>query len=75
MDTNEKKVYWIISGEGERGMWKRKVATERGIKRILKKERVGGDRWAHAYGDCYETKDGFLAGYDVETGAQGFIDR
>mgnify|MGYP006907989524 CR=1 FL=1 len=73
MATIEKKVYWILSGEGECGTWERKVSTEGGIKSILTRERCGGDRWAHAYGDCYETKDGSLAGYDVETGEQRFI--
>jgi hypothetical protein len=43
------KSKWVIwSGEGERGTKEIKVATEIGIKRILTKERCGGDRWAYA---------------------------
>ena len=63
----DKKVYWIKSGEGECGTWSRKVATERGILRILSRERCGGDRWAHAYGDIREPESG-LVGIDIETG-------
>lgn len=73
MNASKKKVYWINSGEGECGTWERKVATERGILRILARERCNGDRWAHAFGDVYETADGVKAGVDVETGAQGFV--
>ena len=68
----KKNVYWINSGEGEIGTWKRKFATERGISRILSRERCGGDRWAHAYGDIRETETG-LIGIDIETGAQKFV--
>ena len=71
MNTN-KKVYYIISGEGECGIWSRKVATERGIMRILARERCGGDRWAHAYGDIRKTANGKV-GYDIETGEQRAI--
>lgn len=71
MNAN-KKVYWIKSGEGEIGTWTRKVATERGILRILVRERCGGDRWARAYGDICCTEHG-QAGYDVETGEMGVI--
>lgn len=43
------KIKWVIwSGEGERGTKEIKLATETGIKRILTKERCGGDRWAYA---------------------------
>ena len=63
-----KKVYWVLSGEGETGSWEKKIATERGILRILSRERCGGDRWAHAYGDILETDSG-LVGIDIETGA------
>ena len=68
----EKNVYWIISGEGERGTWERKIATERGILRILSRERCGGDRWAEAYREIRETDTG-LIGIDIETGEQEFI--
>lgn len=37
--NTDKKTYYIISGEGECGTWSRKVATERGIKRILARGR------------------------------------
>jgi hypothetical protein len=40
---------WIIwSGEGEVGTSEIKKATDNGIKRILTRERCGGDRWAYA---------------------------
>lgn len=71
MNAN-KKIYWMISGEGERGTWERVVTTERGIKLRLTRERCGGDRWARAYGDIFETDNG-KAGYDVETGEMGFV--
>ena len=67
MNAN-KKTYWVISGEGERGTWERVATTERGIKLRLMRERCGGDRWAHAYGDVLETDSG-LVGIDIETGA------
>ncbi len=67
------QVYWIVSGEGECGTWERKIATERGIKRILAKERCNGDRWAHAYGDIYKTKYGGIAGFDVEGHSLGYV--
>jgi hypothetical protein len=57
-----KTTYAILSGEGERGTWRMASATDRGIKRILTRERCHGDRWAHAY----ELFDGVW--YDVETG-------
>ena len=63
----KKNVYWINSGEGEIGKWERKLATERGILRILSRERCGGERWAHADGDIRETESG-LVGIDIETG-------
>lgn len=44
-----KEVYYILSGEGEFGTWERVVATSRGIKRRLAKERCGGDRFARAF--------------------------
>lgn len=68
----KKNVYLIKSGEGECGTLERKVATERGIFRILSRERCGGDRWAHAYREIRQTETG-LIGYDVETGEQEFI--
>ena len=67
-----KKVYWVISGEGEIGSWEKKVATKRGILRILSRDRCGGDRWARAFGDIYETKNGKV-GSDVETGEMKII--
>lgn len=67
-----KKVYWVLSGVGETGSWEKKIATERGILRILSRERCGGDRWARAFGDIYETKIG-MAGSDVETGEMKII--
>ena len=67
-----KKVYWVLSGEGEIGSWEKKIATERCILRILSRERCGGDRWARAVGDIFDTEHG-KAGYDVETGEIGFV--
>lgn len=43
-----KKTWVIWSGEGERGHKDIKQATDLGIKRILTRERAGGDRWAWA---------------------------
>ena len=43
-----KKNWSICSGEGEIGTQETKYATEIGIKRILTRERCGGDRWARA---------------------------
>ena len=67
-----KKVYWVFSGEGEIGSWEKKIATKRGILRILSRERCGGNRWARAFGDIYETEIG-MAGSDVETGEMKII--
>jgi hypothetical protein len=64
----QKHTYWILSGEGVVGTWERVVTTERGIKLRLTKERCRGDRWAEAYTDVYETVDGCVAGYNVESG-------
>ena len=69
---SKKNVYWVSSGEGEIGIWERKVATKRGILRILSRERCGGERWAHAYGDIIETENGWI-GIDIETGDQKFV--
>jgi hypothetical protein len=43
-----KKTWVIWSGEGERGHKEIKQATDTGIRRILTRERCGGDRWAYA---------------------------
>lgn len=63
-----RKVFYVLSGEGESGSWRKVKATSRGIKRILTTERCGGDRWAHAYGDAYRADNGTLVGVDTETG-------
>lgn len=68
----DKKVYYIISGEGTVGTWTRKIATESGIMRALSRERCGGDRWARAYGDIRKTAHGKV-GYDIETGEERFV--
>lgn len=47
-DKMEKKKWVIWSGEGEKGHKDIKMATITGIKRILTRERCGGDRWAYA---------------------------
>ena len=67
-----KNVYLVVSGEGEIGSWEKKISTERGILRILARERCGGNRWARAFGDIYETKNGKV-GSDVETGEMKII--
>ncbi len=59
------KAYYVLSGEGEQGSWD--CVNTDDIFAALAAERCGGDRWARAYGDCYETSTG-LAGVDVETG-------
>lgn len=64
----KKQVYWVISGEGERGTWERVVTTARGIKLRLTRERCGGDRWARAYELPYVTIEGCIAGYDIDDG-------
>lgn len=48
MIKTELKRWAVCSGEGERGTLEVKMATEAGIKRILKREQAGGDRWARA---------------------------
>ena len=61
--------YYVLSGEGDRGVWERVHATERGIKTRLRRERCGGDRWAHAVrltGQDVLSGDGI--GEDIETG-------
>lgn len=68
-----KKIYWVISGEGEVGTWERHEATADGIRKILTRERCGGDRWARAYANLRLTKFGDVAGDDVETDEEGFV--
>lgn len=70
----KKQTYYVLSGEGENGTWE--VVETSDIKRLLKKERCGGDRWAKAYkkSDCHYTADGFgVVGVNVETGHADFI--
>ena len=71
--TDRKETFYVLSGEGENGTWA--VVETSDIKRLLKKERCGGDRWVKAYrkADCFETKTLGVAGYDAETNEQGFI--
>ena len=57
--------FYILSGEGEIGTWSKVKTAD--IARLLESERCGGDRWAKAVEDVYQTADGY-AGYDVETG-------
>ena len=70
---SNRKTYYLVSGEGGRGTWETVVTTPLGIKQRLTHERSGGDRWAKAYADPYETTYGDIAGHDVETGNLGFI--
>lgn len=46
--ATQRKLYKIISGEGEVGTVEYKMLTELGLKRVLTRERCGGDRWAKA---------------------------
>lgn len=64
-----RQVYYILSGEGECGSWKRVESTPYGIRKMLTRERCHGDRWAHAYADAYRTQLDEWAARDIETGA------
>jgi len=59
------QTYYMVSGEGEIGTWAKVETSD--IATALKAARCGGDRWAKAVRDVYQTSDGW-AGYDVETG-------
>ena len=66
--------YYVLSGEGDRGVWERVRTTERGIKMRLRRERCGGDRWAYAVrltGQNVWSGDGI--GEDIETGCTRFV--
>ncbi len=60
-----KRKHYVHSGEGNEGTWRRVYATDRGIKRILTRERCGGDRWARAYTLAMGAA---FVGVDTETG-------
>ena len=60
-----KTKYYILSGEGTEGTWRKVHATDIGIKRILTRERCGGDRWARAY---TLARGAAFVGVDTETG-------
>ena len=67
----KKQQYYILSGEGSIGQWRAVRATDRGVKRILTRERCGGVRWARAYRPMqlshgYECHDDAVC--DIETG-------
>jgi hypothetical protein len=56
-----KKRYIINSGEGEQGTLEiTNPVTPIGLKRILTRERCGGDRWAKAYEYAHDIKGGVL---------------
>jgi len=62
----DKRHYAVVSGEGEgAGSWRVVVATDRGIKRILTRERCDGARWARAYYKPVGVGD---VGINAETG-------
>lgn len=65
---SQKKHYVVLSGEGENGTFEHRLATDVGIKRILTRERCGGDRWASVY--CYfYLGDSFqVVGVEIDTG-------
>lgn len=73
MTNNNRRPYWLLSGEGELGTWERVVTTPLGIKQRLTRERFHGDRWAYACEYPYETNDGSVAGFDVEDGGPRFL--
>lgn len=62
---SDAKLFYVVSGEGEIGTWSKVETVD--IAAALKSARCGGDRWARAVVDVYETADGW-AGTDVETG-------
>ena len=70
MSNAAKTTYIVISGEcvGE-GTRREVKATDRGIKRILTRERCDGDRWARAY---YRLNRWENIGIDAETGEARF---
>lgn len=65
-NATAKTTYIVISGEGcGEGISRKVQATDRGIKRILTKERCGGDRWARAF---YRLNAHTQIGIDSESG-------
>jgi len=62
---SEKNWYAVLSGEGSIGTWSMHCVTDIGIKRILTRERCGGDRWANAYYKPHGVGD---VGIDYDTG-------
>ena len=67
--NKNKETYFLLSGEGERGGWE--VVETNNIKRLLERERGGGDRWAHAYPVAtadYNPKWECVDAIDAETG-------
>ena len=68
-EISDRKTYYLLSGEGTgSGSVEIVYTTERGIKHRLTRERAGGDRWARAMIDPYETTTGGFAATDIETG-------
>lgn len=63
----------ICSGEGEKGQYQIMRLTPLGVKRVLKRERCGGDRWAWAVQGVYKTITGAYAGTDCESGSDKFL--
>ena len=52
----ERRPYWILSGEGDVGGWRRYVTTPRGASMIATRERCDGDRWAQIWEEVPETE-------------------
>lgn len=71
---DENKTYYLLSGVGEFGTWKRVTTTERGIRRALERERCGGYREAAAF--VVEDIGEILAMVsDVETGRTRLVSK
>ena len=62
MTKSAKKVYTIISGEGEIGNIDIVTMTADGVKRRAKEEWCGGDRWVRVY-EGTERRDDMLLLY------------
>lgn len=73
---NDKKLYYILSGEGERGTWSVVYTTERGLKLRLAKERCNGARWVYVFRYSYfDTFENSHVGFSKEMGGYRIIPR
>lgn len=64
-----RQVYYILSGEGERGTWSGPHCTTLlGARRYAARERCHGDRWARVWELMPETSETIAHIRDVDTG-------